>query len=431
MAKEKKSVPEKVFTTDPLELARKAEAIGAENDNPPVNLDRGSYVQGAISFGSLVLDLITGGGMPPGKIGNTYGLPGSSKSTCSYHLISSAIKLGIPVFLFDHEASADSKYLHSLGIKIRLKDGTKNPLFNYFQPTTAEATYRVISRLLSSMPDYTPGPGGRPFPPALFLIDSLAAMLPEAIEEDDENIRMAAQAAVHSQFMPLIKSKLGRKNCSLFATNQTRLKPGVMYGNPEYEPGGQAVDFYPDLKIRFQAVGKVFEERNRSMRYVNISTKKNKQFVPFLECKDTLAVAFGRGYERGRDAYGYLQLTGQLEAKGSRKLLNMQLDGENFDWNGKSYQSVDELMALFCTNAFRDVCRSQIESGTAFKMYFAANNWEDVYAVDEEAAADEVNPLKALKEQYEEAEALPVPKKKRGRRAADEESEMLEVINRD
>lgn len=391
MTTKKKKKAERHFITDPAELAAYAESIGPELDNPPVNLDRGSYVAGALSFGSLIIDLISGGGCPPGKLTVNYGPPGSGKSTTSYHLIGSALRSQVPVFFFDHEASADAKYLRALGVRIRLDDGTKNPYFNYFQPTTGESTYRMMARLLRKLPDYTPAAdGSRPLPQALFVVDSLAAMLPEAYEEDDENAQRAIVAKVHSQYMPLVKSKLGRKNVSWFATNQLRLNPSQMFGNPEYQPGGQAPGFYPDLQIRMQAVGKVFEERRRSMRFVNISTKKNKQFVPFIDVKDTLAVAFGRGFERGRDSLGYLYLTGQLKkVKGSR-IISLQTE-EEYEWNNKGHYEKD-LVRLVCTNRFRVLCQEQLASGKAFELFFDANDWASLYAeFDEEAAEDEEN----------------------------------------
>tara|TARA_Y100000310_G_C20691823_1_gene822792 strand:+ start:583 stop:1893 length:1311 start_codon:yes stop_codon:yes gene_type:complete len=389
MAKKKK--PEQEFVSDPIELAALAERLGPGLDNPPVNLDRGSFVAGSLSMGSLIMDLITGGGLPPGKFTVAYGPQGSAKSTLSYHLIASALEEKVPVFVFDHEASADSKYLRSIGVRIRTNDGKKNPYFNYFQPTTGEASYRMMARLLRALPDYEPNDdGSRPKPQALFIVDSLAAMLPEAYEIDDTDGRRAVSASVHSQYMPLIKTKLGRKNVSWFATNQLRLNPGQLFGNPEYQPGGQAVGFYPDLQVRMSAVGKVFEERRRSMRFINISTKKNKQFVPFLDIKDTLCVAFGRGFERVRDTKGYLEMTGQFVRAGKYRSLSLDVPGE-FEWNNKNHYEKD-ILPLFATNEFRELCRSQLISGKAFDLFFKANDWASLYdEVDLEASEDEEN----------------------------------------
>ena len=144
---------------------------------------------------------------------------------------------------------------------------------------------------MDKLPDYVAGDEGRPRATVLFVIDSLAAMLPEDIHESDDKNPMGAAAKLHGEGMQMIKAKLGRKNCTLICTNQIREKPGVMYGNPEYEPGGQAVKFYPDLKIRISSVGKPWTERGRQLKYSNVRTIKNKQFVPFLELKETIAIA--------------------------------------------------------------------------------------------------------------------------------------------
>jgi recombination protein RecA len=374
-------------TTDAIELARRAAAIGADLDNPPVNLDRANFVTGTISFGSLCIDLLTGGGLPPGKITNTFGAEGSGKSTMAYHVIGNCMREGpgtspIPVFLYDHEAGADGKYLGAVGVKIRLADGSRNPLFNYFQPVTGESTYRHISRMLDNLPDYQGGVDGRPRPSAVFIIDSLAAMLPETLQENDEAGGMALQARLHSQGLQQIQAKLGRKNASLLAINQTREKPGVMYGNPEYQPGGQAVKFYPSLAMRIQAVGKPVIERGRQLRFINLRTIKNRQFVPFLELKDTVAVAHGHGIDRGYDSLGYLQMTGQVSVGGGGYYT---LNLPETPWHQQKLRK-DPLMELCHKNIFRQHLRLQIEAGEAFELYFKSTNLEEMYKVDEEDA---------------------------------------------
>jgi len=384
----------KLNIVDPMELALKAVEIGKQLDNPPVNLDRGRFVTGTISFGSLCLDLLTGGGAPPGKITSVFGGEGAGKSTLAYHLIGNCMretvpgaKDYVPTFVYDHEAGADGKYLGAVGVKIRLADGSKNPLFNYFQPTTGEMTYRHINRMLECLPDYAGSMDGRPRPSAFFFIDSLAAMLPEALNENDEKNTMAMAARLHSEGMQLIQSKLGRKNASMFVINQVREKPGVLYGSPEYEPGGAAVRFYPSLKIRISAVGKPFTERGRQMKMLNIRTIKNRQFVPFLELKETVAVAHGHGFDRGYDSLGYLQMTGQVSAGGGYYTLKLP----NTHWDGQKFRK-DPLMELCHKNVFRSYLRSQIEEGTAFDMYFASQNWEDMYKADEEDAGTGLAP---------------------------------------
>lgn len=371
---------------DPIALAAYAKQIGAQLDNPPVALDRASFVTGTVSTGSLALDLITGGGTPPGKIVDIFGPEGSGKSTLIYHTLGNCMRESckgandaIPTFLFDHEAGADGKYLQSVGIRIRLENGEANPLFQYFQPTTGESTYRFINRILDVLPDYTGDNGGRPRPSVMFVIDSLAAMLPEDVDTNDDKNPVGGGARVHSEGMKMIKSKLGRKNATLLCTNQVREKPMAM-GNPEYEPGGQAVKFYPDLKFRISAVGKPWEERGRILRFVNIVTKKNKQFVPFIEMKEKVAIAFGHGIDRGYDSLAYLDLTSQVTT-GAWYTLNMP----DTEWHEKRMRKADAI-ELGSQNTFRAYLRSQIESGEAFNLFFKTRNWDGMYAADEDDA---------------------------------------------
>lgn len=387
--KAKDNTKKQFISVDPTQLAELAADIGKSLDNPPVNLDRGRYVTGTISFGSLCLDLLTGGGIPPGKIVDMYGAEGAGKSTFMYHSVGNAMREStpgagdaIPTFLFDHEAGADGKYLGAVGVKIRLPNGDKNPLFSYHQPTTGESTYRFINRILDKLPDYTSSDDGRPRATVLFVIDSLAAMLPEDINNADDKNPMGSGAKLHGEGMQMIKTKLGRKNCTLLCTNQTREKPGVMYGNPEYEPGGNAVKFYPDLKIRIQGVGKPWTERGRQMKYINVRTIKNKQFVPFLELKETIAIAHGHGVERGYDSLGYLQMTNQITVGGGGYY---KLNLPDTPWHDLNLRK-DPLMELCHKNVFRSYLRSQIDSGQAFDLYFASQNWETMYQADDEDA---------------------------------------------
>jgi hypothetical protein len=183
--------------------------------------------------------------------------------------------------------------------------------------------------------------------------------------------------------MQQIQAKLGRKNASMFVINQVREKPGVMYGSPEYEPGGAAVKFYPSLKIKITAVGKPITERGRQMKFININTIKNRQFVPFLELKETVAVAHGHGFDRGYDSLGFLQMTGQI-SQGGGGYYTLNLPAET-PWFEKKLRK-EALMELCHKNFFRAYLRSQIETGSAFDMYFASQNWEDMYKADEEDA---------------------------------------------
>jgi recombination protein RecA len=204
--------------------------IGKDLDNEPISLERGRYVDGCVSSNSFIIDLMMGGGIVfPGRWTTVWGPEQSGKSTLTLCTVARAIKEDIRVYLFDHEASFDPIYARNLGIRTSAKDnkGKQNPLFRYFQPTSGEKTYRYMARLLNEMPDHDPSKGSKPH--ALFVIDSLAAMVPEDLEMDDEKNSMAAMARLHADYMRRVKALMGRKNVSVLAVNQLREKPGMCF----------------------------------------------------------------------------------------------------------------------------------------------------------------------------------------------------------
>ena len=110
MARPPKTPKIKGVNSELLELLHKqAKALGKKFDTAPVTLSRGGYVHGALSFGSLAIDLISGGGKPPGRMTTVSGPSMSGKSTLLYQTSAGAIQSGIPVIYMDHESSDGDK----------------------------------------------------------------------------------------------------------------------------------------------------------------------------------------------------------------------------------------------------------------------------------------------------------------------------------
>jgi len=358
-------------------VSEQMDVLDKELDYRPISLERGSFVAGTLSFGSLVLDLITGGGAPPGKWTDVFGPESSGKSTIIYNMIVSAQKAGIPVLFYDHEAGSDPIYMRNLGVDFQNTDG-----FYYFQPDNGSDTYRHINRIIRDLPEFEQKEGeSRPLPSMLILLDSLDAMVSGDLVDNPDNNQRGRQAAMHGEGMRMIKGALGKKNVSVVSTNQLKMAPGVMFGNPEYEPGGQAVKFYPDLKIRVNAVGKVSTARGGALRYVNIRTIKNKQFCPFRVVSDkentAPALSFGKGFDRGADTIAYMILTDQLKKRGHKYSLDLVNCPEHLGVLCESAFAKDDLIMLLTAQEVQDFCRGQIESDIAFKLYFAHEQIED------------------------------------------------------
>lgn len=63
------------------------------------------------------------------------------------------------------------------------------------------------------------------------------------------------KARVMSQRLPRYSSMLVQNNATLIVINQLRDKPGVMFGDTQYEPGGKALKFFSSLRMRLGKEG--------------------------------------------------------------------------------------------------------------------------------------------------------------------------------
>jgi recombination protein RecA len=62
-----------------------------------------------------------------------------------------------------------------------------------------------------------------------------------------------ALATAMSQQLPIVAQKAEDLGICVIILNQLRTKPGVMYGDPTYTPGGDAKEFYFSQRIRLSA----------------------------------------------------------------------------------------------------------------------------------------------------------------------------------
>lgn len=72
-----------------------------------------------------------------------------------------------------------------------------------------------------------------------------------------ENVGLAELARVGAARMPHLSMSISRANCLFWMINQIRLKPGVMFGNPEYEPGGEALKHAYSIHLQVHKIGEV------------------------------------------------------------------------------------------------------------------------------------------------------------------------------
>jgi RecA/RadA recombinase len=350
--------------------------VGKSLNMLPMSLKRDKYVESTISTGCLALDLILGGGYPIGRWVNLIGPTGAGKSTLLYTFIAVLQRRDAHVMLFDHERGTDPMLLKSIGVSLDERR------IDYMPADLGEGTYRFIRRYLKQLPNLTPDQRkDLRVPVTAILIDSLASMLTEAmdeaIEKDQDNMRIQlAQATMHSKYLPAIRSLITDKGCMLITTNQIRHKP-MAFGNPEYQSGGNAVQHYPDVMIRLG--GRAAEDKNTEgnknydieeslwsgggqdkLMHTVARTLKNRQFAPYHDAR--MRINLGRGMDPIYDAYTYLDKTGQLqEGKKGFVIITDEDELKCANWR--------EFSRLVTSPKFRRKCFKQLDSDIAFRMF--------------------------------------------------------------
>jgi recombination protein RecA len=250
-----------------------------------------------IPSGSLTLDEALGvGGYPRGRIVEVYGPESSGKTTLTLHAIAQAQSEGGTAAFIDAEHAFDLRYATAIGI-----DPSRLLIS---QPDCGEQALEITEALARS--------GAI----ELIVIDSVAALVPKAeIEGDMGDAHMGLQARLMSQALRKLTAVAHRTNTCLMFINQLRQKIGVVFGNPETTPGGQALKFYSSVRLDVRRIGKVSLGESVVGNRTRVKVVKNKCAPPFTEAE--FDIRWGVGIDVGADLVETALAAGVLEKSGS------------------------------------------------------------------------------------------------------------------
>jgi recombination protein RecA len=230
--------------------------------------------------GSISLDTAIGiGGIPLGRIIELYGPESGGKTSISLMLAAETQKAGGRVFFFDAENALDLNWAEkAFGVN-------PDPLeFGILQENCAEVVFDSLEKVLDKGLHQ------------LVIVDSVSALSPRReIEGTMEQKTMGLQAAVISQALRKLVSKVKRSGITVIFINQLREKIGIMFGNPETTPGGRALKFYSSVRMRVSKSGKEIldDSKNKLGHEIVVRIKKNKVGPPYREANLTLLYSSG------------------------------------------------------------------------------------------------------------------------------------------
>lgn len=276
-------------------------AIMKLSETTAVNVD-------TIPTGSIAMDMALGvGGMPRGRIVEIYGAESSGKTTLSLHVLAEAQRKGGVCAFVDAEHAMDPDYAKRIGVN------TNDLLIS--QPDSGEQALQIVETLVKT--------GNVD----VIVVDSVAALTPRVeIEGEIGDQHMGLQARMMSQACRKLGSIAAKTNTLIIFLNQTRMKIGMVFGNPETTPGGMALKFYASVRVNLARTAQIKSGDEIIGNRVKAKVVKNKVAAPFRVAE--FDIYYNEGISKSGDALRAGLVNGMIKQSGSYFVMEGQKIGQ-------------------------------------------------------------------------------------------------------
>jgi recombination protein RecA len=226
-----------------------------------------------VSSGCTAIDLATLGGFPEGRASEVYGM----FSTCKTTLMILAIRqflLKYPkgdAHIVDPELAFDADWMAFM-LDTEMMDRV-----TLLRPADGEEACDMVNDLVEEAHKVNVK--------RFIGMDSLASLIPTAEKEDSVRKKHTAlHPRMLSQFLrkftSLMRQDFTKKEplVTVLFTNQSRMKIGILFGNPETAPGGHAKEHFVSVRIALHAAGHEYEEFGEGKKKIKESISNDISF---------------------------------------------------------------------------------------------------------------------------------------------------------
>jgi len=251
-----------------------------------------------ISTGSLALDNAIGvGGFPRGRIIEIYGPEATGKSMLSLSAIAHVQSIGGYAAFIDAEHALSPQFAKLIGVNI-------DNLY-YSQPDDGETALGLMEDIIGS---------------GLFdivVLDSVAALVTEAeLDGSYSDNKVAPTAILMAKALKRMTTIINKTKTAAIFINQLREKPMVMFGSPEYTPGGRALKFYTSIRADVRMREKFLNQSKKQIAHiVEVKVVKNKIAPPFGVCN--IKLDYTSGIDKRYDIIETAKELGIIQTKSS------------------------------------------------------------------------------------------------------------------
>jgi len=236
---------------------------------------------GLFSFDRIISDE---GGIPGNICLEVFGPNSTGKTSLALQIAVQAQKRGMNVYYINAERAINASVVKCFA-------DLKADKVAWITPDNGAKAIDIMIHLLQTQQEI------------LIINDSIPACLPPQIDEGTaEESTVGALARLFSPFMPKAKKFCSLNNNILLQLNQERAKIGPMTKGGTDQPGGNAVKFYSDVRIKIEKRFPSPEIKSKDDiigHTITAKAIKTRCGIPYRTAE--LPIIYGRGFDVGRE----------------------------------------------------------------------------------------------------------------------------------